>query len=423
MCHFFFYKKSCSPCLTGKGLGWGKGYKTACGACRVGQSFRMLSHVCLVLDLEGFKVQGQFLVRELGWCDWTGQHWGTTHYYPTRPYPEAWKDQRLIRFVRRHVHGLPYTPAHREQARPAAHLEQDVKDLVHKFQQPDKMVVAYKGGHYEKELLQRWGIPHFNLEQAQCPKFDTMTRLCRPTSCGCHDHPWRHHCPQTECYHFVHWMRGQLDTFNTLFSEILNEHALVKRIKIKSRPNSFVTPEIRQLMKTRDKWHKRVITTNDRLHWNAYRFFRQEVKRELRLAEKCHVRSEILNSKHNTNAIWKIINRCLPKKTHRHPNITSDQYVLANKFNEYFSSVGSLTAQKACELAHVHNFCVSPEMPGSVSISADDCDLFQFQMVSEKEVEHVVKNIPPNKAPGIDKVSARVLKDSLQLHFLPSQEL
>ena len=38
----------------------------------------------------------------------------------------------------------------------------------------------------------------------------------------------------------------QMDTFNTLFSEILNEHAPVKRIKIKSRPNSFVTPEIRQ---------------------------------------------------------------------------------------------------------------------------------------------------------------------------------
>ena len=192
------------------GVGWGKGYKTACRACRVGQLFRMLSHVCLVLDLEGFEVQGQFLVRELGWCDWTGQHWGHSHYYPTRPYPEAWKDKRLIRFVRRHIHGLPYTPAHRQQARPAAHLEQDVKDLVHKFQQPDKTVVAYKGRHYEKELLQRWGIPHFNLEQAQCPKFDTMTRLCRPTSCGCHDHPCRHHCPQIECYHFVHWMRGQL---------------------------------------------------------------------------------------------------------------------------------------------------------------------------------------------------------------------
>ena len=147
----FFTKQICSPCLTGKGLGWGIGYKTTCGAGRVGQSFRMLSRVCLVLDLEGFEVQGQFLVHELGWCDWTGQHWGTTHYYPTKPYPEALKDQRLVRFVRRHIHGLPYTPAHREQAPPAAALKQDVKELVHTFQQPD-------GGGLQRRTLRKRAI-------------------------------------------------------------------------------------------------------------------------------------------------------------------------------------------------------------------------------------------------------------------------
>ena len=85
MCHFFFTKtKICSPCLTweGVGLGWRKGYKTACRACRVGQSFRMLSRVCLVLDLEGFEVQGQFLVRELGWCDWDGTALGPFSLLP-----------------------------------------------------------------------------------------------------------------------------------------------------------------------------------------------------------------------------------------------------------------------------------------------------------------------------------------------------
>ena len=33
----------------------------------------------------------------------------------------------------------------------------------------------------------------------------------------------------------------------------------VRRIKIKSRPNRYATPKIRQLMKTRDTWHKRAI--------------------------------------------------------------------------------------------------------------------------------------------------------------------
>ena len=67
-------------------------------------------------------------------------------------------------------------------------------------------------------------------------------------------------------------------------------------------------------MNTRDMWHKRAIKTNDKLHCNAYRHFRQEVKREIRLAEKEHVRSEILKSNGNTNSIWKILNRYIPRK-------------------------------------------------------------------------------------------------------------
>ena len=44
----------------------------------------------------------------------------------------------------------------------------------------------------------------------------------------------------------------QLYTFNALFADVLENHAPIKRIKIKTRPNSFITEEIRQLMKTRD---------------------------------------------------------------------------------------------------------------------------------------------------------------------------
>ena len=83
---------------------------------------------------------------------------------------------------------------------------------------------------------------------------------------------------------------SQVETFNSLFLDVLDQPAPIKRIKIKSRSNPFVTPEIKQLMKTRDRWHRKAIQTNDKLCWSGYRFFRQEVKRELRLAEKIHVK-------------------------------------------------------------------------------------------------------------------------------------
>jgi hypothetical protein len=48
----------------------------------------------------------------------------------------------------------------------------------------------------------------------------------------------------------------KLGLFKKLFTDILDVHAPVKRIKLKSKPNPFVTHEIRALMKTRDKWHR-----------------------------------------------------------------------------------------------------------------------------------------------------------------------
>ena len=57
----------------------------------------------------------------------------------------------------------------------------------------------------------------------------------------------------------------QVETFSVLFTDILVDHAPLKRVKIKSRPNSFISVEIRQLMKTRDQWHRRAIKSNDRL--------------------------------------------------------------------------------------------------------------------------------------------------------------
>ena len=125
----------------------------------------------------------------------------------------------------------------------------------------------------------------------------------------------------------------QVDVLNKLFLDTLSEHAPVKRIKIKSRPNPFITPEIKQLMKTRDSWQKKARKTNDKLHWNAFRFFRQDVKREIGIAEKEYVRSELLKSNGNANSIWKIINHCLPN---REPPLTTveDPVIQANRFND-----------------------------------------------------------------------------------------
>ena len=137
---------------------------------------------------------------------------------------------------------------------------------------------------------------------------------------------------------------SKVETFTSLFLDALDQHALIKHIKIKCGSNPFVKPEIKLLMKTRDRWHRKAIQTNDKLSCNGFRFFRQDVKRELRLAEKIHVRNEMANSRGNTNATWKILNRCMSRATAKPPSTLEDH---ETKFNKHFTSVGELTAYKA----------------------------------------------------------------------------
>ena len=94
-------------------------------------------------------------------------------------------------------------------------------------------------------------------------------------------------------WHIIYFfdIDSQAEAFNSLFLDVLDQHMPIKCIKIKSCSNPFVTSEIKQLIKTRDRWHRKAIQTNDKLCWNGYHFFQQEVKRELRLAEKIHVRN------------------------------------------------------------------------------------------------------------------------------------
>ena len=102
-----------------------------------------------------------------------------------------------------------------------------------------------------------------------------------------------------------------------------------------------MSTEIKGLMNTSDMWHKRAMKTNDKLHWNAYRHFRQEVKREIRLAEKEHVRSENSQSIHSKENA--------PLAT------VENTILLANKFNEFFANVGTMTALKTTKLAKENN--------------------------------------------------------------------
>ena len=73
---------------------------------------------------------------------------------------------------------------------------------------------------------------------------------------------------------------GKLNSFDLLFNDIFDQHALLKTLRVLGKPNPCVTDNIRALMRERDSWRRLAQKTNDPMAWPAYKNFRREVKRE-----------------------------------------------------------------------------------------------------------------------------------------------
>ena len=95
---------------------------------------------------------------------------------------------------------------------------------------------------------------------------------------------------------------------------------------------------------------------------------------KLNLPEMEHGRAELENSNGNVNSIWKVLNRCLPRK---------DQ---ANKFIQFYTSVGLSAASRAKTVAEEHNFYTFNQESNCCPINDSpqdvQCSLFEFQSVT-----------------------------------------
>ena len=203
-------------------------------------------------------------------------------------------------------------------------------------------------------------------------------------------------------------VEDKLYTFNSLFTKILDQHAPLKTVKLRTRPTPFIDDNIRALMKTRNYRQKLARQTNDPAAWSGYKNFKREVKRELRIAQRNFVEDSISQNANDPNAMWKTIRSCIPKK--------SASTRVADRFNQFLTSVGETKNEKINLLANECGYVptqltYSPEFPIA--------EQFTFTQVHYPDIERIVSSLATNKAPRIDKLPARVIKDSAPI-IIPS---
>ena len=163
-------------------------------------------------------------------------------------------------------------------------------------------------------------------------------------------------------------------------------------------------------MRCRGRWRKLSRKSGDSLAWSTYRNYKREIKRPLRFAQKSYVQQEIKpKDPKNSYNMWKIIRTCIPKICNGNKCFSANEKSVANNFNEFFTSVDSNAVKKIQSLAKENNHHPSKFVP----VSFTESEQFSFEPVESSPVEYVVRSMPDNKAPEIDKITIRVIKDCL----------
>lgn len=200
-----------------------------------------------------------------------------------------------------------------------------------------------------------------------------------------------------------------LFTWNKMFSEVADQHAPVKRRRVKGTPLPWVNSQISDTMKERDWAHRKAPKSNSARHWSMYAKLRNKVNGLVRTAKSKYYCDMIEEAKGDSEKVWKAVNEAC----NRNSSLESIQCIIsdgvqhitsqsiASSMNSFFASIGRILASR-----------IQTSVLNLNSISKHP--LFQFELteLDQSFVLEQLLSLKANKAIGLDKISARLLKIS-----------
>ena len=161
----------------------------------------MMNDIVGVIDKNGFVIERKFYCKELGLLK-VGDDTARSYFFDLGI---QWcklteKDRRSCAYLIRHIHKLPFEVPDGVRAFKLSALNEIVIKFYYQARRSRDSAIAYKGGHFEKDLLERLGVPSVNLERFGCQKASELIGdLVWLETCGHHLVKDAYfHCPQVE---------------------------------------------------------------------------------------------------------------------------------------------------------------------------------------------------------------------------------
>ena len=198
------------------------------------------------------------------------------------------------------------------------------------------------------------------------------------------------------------------DKFISQFSELYNKYFPLSVVKIKEKHigKPYITAEIKELIKQRNKLQK-LYARWPLTYEKTFKSFRNHVTSVIKLAKKNYHNSFFQDNARDPKRTWRFINNILGKGKQKLPssfifnnNTVSDKYIIVNLFNKYFSTIGNNLASNNHDRQASYATYLSEPVPYS----------FYLKPTTVDEIKSVILQMKIS-SPGHDGINIKVIKE------------
>ena len=203
--------------------------------------------------------------------------------------------------------------------------------------------------------------------------------------------------------------------FEQIYTSTFDKHAPVRlqtRRELKKSSSPWITKEILNSIKTRQKLYKKAILNSNNLNWSKFRSYRNELNRKILKSKQTYFKSEIIKAKTNSQKTWKTMNKIINiKKNNVHNEIkeildennqtVNEPKKMSNIFNKYFTTIGSKLSQN---ITSNLNYTNPKHTKNKIR------DSFYLSPMSPSEVKTYILQLNSNKATKSNSVPIKILK-------------
>ena len=211
-----------------------------------------------------------------------------------------------------------------------------------------------------------------------------------------------------ECFTNIN---NAVSTWSTLLIDVVNKHTPLKKFRSRNVSNPWTTTDIKDLMAERNYAYKIAKRSNDKEQWNNYR--KNMTNRKLKSAESLYYKN-LIESAVNPKEMWKSLNSVLGHNKGQDATfqvqdgkcILSEPKAVATRFNKYFANIGCTVA---CKLSIVAKGAWKKyEAVFQVNFG----QTWNLKPVDCRTVQEILHSLKVNRAAGLDKIPARLLRDA-----------